>query len=91
MEAAMNPFDLLQSPLILLIYALLILAVLKVVAPHGIDLDEILELPMEREWPRGIQEEEPVRWKVELLHTRINAPVTGTAKPAAQPNAPART
>lgn len=90
MEAALNPFDLLQGPLVIVIYALLILAILRVIAPAGIDFEDMLHFPVEREWPRGVQEEEPVRWRVDLLHPRIKAPGTGTAEPAVLPNARVR-
>ncbi len=91
MESAMNPFDLLQTPWVILLYSLLILAVLRIVAPDGIDLDDILQRPIDRDCPRGVQEEEPVRWRVELLNPPVEAPRTGAAEPAGQPNAPART
>ena len=90
MEAVMNPFDLLQTPLVLLVYALIILSVLKVIAPHGIDFDDMLQLTKERAWPHGVQEEEPVHWQVERLTPRREAPETGPAETALQPNAPAR-
>ena len=72
-EAPVNPIDLLQSPLDIVFYLLIILAVLRIVAPNGIDLDSMLQLPMDREWPRGLQEEEPVRWQVERLSPRAEA------------------
>ena len=86
----MNPFDLLQGPQVLLVYALIILAVLKVIAPNGIDFDDMLQLPTERDWPSGVQEEEPVRWRVERLTPRIEAPETPAVESALQPYAPAR-
>lgn len=87
----MNLLDLLQSPVVLVLYGLFILAVLKRIAPNGIDLDDVLQLRGDRDWPRGVQEEEPVRWQVERLHPRFEAPLTRTAEPVIQPNAPART
>jgi hypothetical protein len=68
-----NPFDLLQSPVILLVYALIILAVLKIIAPDGIDYEDVLQLHTDREWPRGVQEEEPVRWRLDRLSPRREA------------------
>lgn len=85
----MNPFDLLQTPLVLLVYALIILSVLKVIAPDGLDLDDMLQLPTEREWSHGVQEE-PLRWQVDRLTPRIEAPETPAVESTLQPYAPAR-
>ena len=90
MEAVVNPFDLLQTPLVLLVYALIILAVLKIVAPDGIHFDDMLQLPKERQLPRGVQEEEPLRWQVERLTPRFEAPETPAVESTLQPYAPAR-
>jgi hypothetical protein len=29
---------------------------------------DLLAIPLDPPWPRGVQEEEPMRWRVELLH-----------------------
>ncbi|HEX5148790.1 MAG TPA: hypothetical protein VFW02_06895 [Candidatus Limnocylindrales bacterium] len=36
----------------------------------GPGIADILAGPREPSWPRGVQEEEPVRWHVEALHPR---------------------
>jgi hypothetical protein len=74
-----NPFDLLQGPVVIVLFPLLMLVLLRVIAPHGVDLDEMLQLPGDRESPRGVQEEEPVRWRVELLTRRTDT--TGAKAP----------
>jgi hypothetical protein len=65
-----NPIDLLQGPLGLVFYLLIILAILRIVAPNGFDFETILQLSTDPESPRGVQEEEPVRWQVERLSPR---------------------
>ena len=37
--------------------------------PNGITFDDLLRRT-DLDWPRGVQEEEPVRWHVERLHPR---------------------
>ena len=69
----MNPIDLLQSPVGIVLYLLIILAFLRIAAPDGIDLENMLQLPTDHEWPRGVQEEEPVPWQVGRLSPRAEA------------------
>ena len=40
--------------------------------PHGISFEDLLRRT-DLDWPRGVQEEEPVRWHVERLHPRSRA------------------
>ena len=87
----MNPFDLLQGPALIVLFPLFMLALLRIIAPDGVDLDGMLRLPVDREWPRGVQEEEPVHWRVELLSRRNETPGTATTDPAIQANAPVST
>ena len=37
--------------------------------PNGISFDDLLRRT-DLDWPRGVQEEEPVPWHVERLHPR---------------------
>lgn len=37
--------------------------------PNGIGFEDLLRRT-DLDWPRGVQEEEPVRWHVERLHPR---------------------
>jgi hypothetical protein len=34
----------------------------------GGTLANLFAIPLDQPWPRGVQEEEPTRWRVELLH-----------------------
>jgi hypothetical protein len=85
----MISIDALTGAAILVTFPLLMLVLLMVIAPNGVDLDELVKRPTEGGWPRGVQEEEPVRWRLDLLSPRIEAPGTGRPEPAVRPNAPA--
>jgi hypothetical protein len=87
----MNVLELLQGTALLVLFPLFMLALLRVIAPEGVDLDEMLRLPPDPEWPRGTQEEEPVRWRVELLSRRSDPRGIEPAEPAAQAKAPVTT
>ena len=54
----------------LLAFSLLVLGTLVVIAPRGVSLDDLFKSPMEARWPRGIQEEEPVHWRLDRLTPR---------------------
>ena len=86
----MNVLDLLQGPALVVLFPVLMLALLRVIAPDGVDLDEVLRLPPDPAWPRGTQEEEPIRWRVELLSRRTE-PQAATADPAIPAKAQVRT
>lgn len=87
----MNPFDLFPGPAIVILFPLFMLVLLTIIAPDVVDLDSLLRLPADPQWPRGVQEEEPVRWHVELLSRRAKQPATGASEQTAQTTAPART
>jgi len=58
----------------LVIFALVVVTIFIVLArtvfaPNGISLEDLLRRT-ELDWPRGVQEEEPVRWHTERLHPR---------------------
>jgi hypothetical protein len=59
----------------LVIVALLVLSPIVILLgriafiPNGITFDDLLRRT-DLEWPRGVQEEEPVRWHVERLQPR---------------------
>ena len=40
--------------------------------PNGVSFEDLLRRT-DLDWPRGVQEEEPVRWHVERLHPRSRA------------------
>ena len=35
---------------------------------EGPSLADVLAIPVDPPWPRGVQEEEPMHWRVEALH-----------------------
>jgi hypothetical protein len=39
----------------------------RALAPEGWDLADLFKASSEPGWPRGVQEEEPVAWRVDLL------------------------
>jgi hypothetical protein len=85
-----NLVDLLQGPMLIVLFPLFMLALLGIIAPRGVDLDELLRLPTDPDWPRGIQEEEPVRWRVELLSRPGNQSATVTSEQRSRAKFPAR-
>ena len=56
------------TPLTLLLVGIFVL-------PDGASLDHLFRPPSELEWPRGVQEEEPVAWHIE----RLTQPQRGAA------------
>jgi hypothetical protein len=45
----------------------LLLIALSRLSGDGPGLAELFKAPTDLDWPRGVQEDEPVRWRVELL------------------------
>jgi hypothetical protein len=86
-EAAVNLFDLLQGPALVVLFPLFMLALLRIIAPDGVDLDEMLQVPRDPGMPRGVREEEPARWRVERLSRRTEHSGTAAAEPAVQASA----
>jgi hypothetical protein len=43
---------------------------------EGPSLADVLAIPIDPPWPRGVQEEEPVRWHVEALRPNRGRPAT---------------
>jgi hypothetical protein len=41
---------------------------------EGPGLEAMFGMPFDPPWPRGVQEEEPVRWRLELLRPRSGRP-----------------
>jgi len=69
-------------PVILLIVIFLVVAIVdRRSGGEPLDVAALFSRPWEMEWPRGVQEEEPARFRVELL---------GAAPPSV-PSAPIRT
>jgi len=60
--------DLADIGALLFVFTPLALLLLRIfVIPDGASLEDLIVPRMDFEWPRGIQEEEPVRWQVERL------------------------
>jgi hypothetical protein len=60
--------DLTNVVAVLFVLAPLTLLLIRIfVVPDGTSLDHLIPPPRELEWPRGVQEEEPVRWRIERL------------------------
>jgi len=55
--------------LALVVVSILIVLARTVFAPDGVGFEDLLRRT-ELEWPRGVQEEEPVRWHTVRLHPR---------------------
>jgi hypothetical protein len=52
---------------VVVIASLLVLIAVSRLSSEGPGLAELFRLPTDLGWPRGVQEEEPVRWRIELL------------------------
>ncbi|HEX5148856.1 MAG TPA: hypothetical protein VFW02_07230 [Candidatus Limnocylindrales bacterium] len=46
---------------------LLLILLVTIIGPRSGDADSLFRSPTDLGWPRGVQEEEPLRWRVELL------------------------
>jgi hypothetical protein len=46
------------------------IVVVRLIGPRSGDADSLFRSPTDLGWPRGVQEEEPVRWRVESLGRR---------------------
>ena len=63
--------DLADIGALLFVFTPLALLLLRIfVIPDGASLEDLIVPRMDFEWPRGVQEEEPVRWQVERLTPR---------------------
>jgi len=40
---------------------------------EGGSLADLFAIPADQPWPRGVQEEGPLRWRLEMLHRSMNA------------------
>lgn len=60
--------DLSNVAAVLVVVSPLALLLIRIFAvPDGVSLDDVIPPLRELEWPRGVQEEEPVRWRVERI------------------------
>jgi len=69
----MNLFDI-PSPIAVLVLVSLLAVAAKFVGPHAGDSDvvsySLFGSPTDLGWPKGVQEEDPLPWRVELLSRR---------------------
>jgi hypothetical protein len=49
--------------------ALALIVILRVIVPQGAEGPNLFAVETDLGWPQGIQEEEPIRWRVELVST----------------------
>ena len=86
----MDMIDVILGPLLLATFPIVVFGILRVIAPDGVDLDQILAPHAGTEWPRGIQEEEPVRWNLDRLSQPRRTPPADVAAhaPLGAGNAP---
>ena len=87
----MLAIDTLTGAAILVAFPLFMLGLLILIAPRGVDLDELLALPTEDASPRGVPEEEPVRWQLDRLSHAPRSARMAVQGQAAREQASART
>lgn len=63
----MESFDTLANAAMLFAFPLLMLGLMILIAPSGVDLDDLFGLHTDLPWPRGVQEEDPVPWRLDRL------------------------
>ena len=78
----MDMMEFILGPLLLAAFPIVVFGILIVVAPDGVDLDEIVAPDAGTEWPRGIQEEEPVSWNLDRLSRPRRSPPADLAADA---------
>jgi hypothetical protein len=60
--------DLTNLAAVLIVVAPLALLLVRIfMVPDGVSLADLIPPPRELDWPRGVQEEDPVPWRVEHL------------------------
>jgi hypothetical protein len=64
----------------LLILSPMVVLVARGFIPNGISFEDLLRRT-DLDWPRGVQEEEPVRWHVERLQPRSATTATPSTAP----------
>ena len=70
---------------VMLIAALPALLLLRVLfGPGAVSMEDLFTRP-DLAWPRGVQEEEPVRWRIERLTPRDRDRPTRSSKPIRRP------
>jgi hypothetical protein len=65
----MDLFELVGGAAVIVALPLSLLVLTRLLAPDGAGVSDLFAPPTEPGWPRGVQEEETARWRVELLHS----------------------
>lgn len=63
----MDLFDILAGAAVIAAFPAVMVVMSRAIAPDGAGACDLFKAPAELGWPHGVQEEEPVRWRVELL------------------------
>jgi hypothetical protein len=79
----MDPQTFIQAVALVLALAALIV-LLRVIVPDGVDGGNLFVSDSDLRWPRGVQEEEPIRWRVELISTLGSHGRTSEIEPRAR-------
>ena len=56
-----------QAALILAVLPVSLVLILRAIGPTGADAPNLFAFDTDSGWPRGVQEEEPIRYRVELV------------------------
>ena len=81
--------DLADIGAVLFVFTPLALLLVRIfVIPDGASLEDLIVPMKSSEWPHGLQEEEPVRWRIERLTPRDERVPEHTPQPAATHAAP---
>jgi hypothetical protein len=58
-----------QAALVLVAFPVSLVIILRAIGPRDADVPNLFALDTDSRWPRGVQEEEPIRYRVELVST----------------------
>lgn len=58
-----------QAALVLVAFPVSLVLILRAIGPRDADAPNLFALDTDSRWPRGVQEEEPIRYRVELVST----------------------
>jgi hypothetical protein len=83
-ERIMDLQPILEALLLLVAFPASIVAILRVIAPPGA-APNLLAFDARPDWPRGVQEEEPPRYRVELISARRRAQPGSRSDPRRTP------
>jgi hypothetical protein len=73
-------YDVLTAAAVIVAFPVFTILVTRVLAPDGWEVADLFRAPSELGWPPGIQEDEPVRWRVELLARDASTSFAGYAE-----------